>query len=280
MLFFKSPLHCLRKTSWFKKLTLSFINNPKFFNIGFPFKVALLPITHASIWCRTSKLEPEISYYFKEIIKKLDEYKIYGCFCDVGANIGFYTWLCLQQSKGRKIISFEPDPSNFKLLSLTKDNTIAKNITLRNRALSNKNGNTLFLQDQLTSATGMIKNGDKTWGEKYLGQKSNTIKIKREKLDDLDFSEQPPCLIKIDVEGHELEVLEGGENIILKHLPILLIESFKPVQNEVLLFLKKLGYFFWDTENHLPLNENTSNFLSWHENGPLDEKQLRSLFSQ
>ena len=99
-------------------------------------------------------------------------------------------------------------------------------------------------------------------------------------MDDLDFSEQPPCLIKIDVEGHELEVLEGGENIILKFLPILLIESFKPEQNEVLLFLKKLGYFFWDTENHLSLNENTSNFLAWHENGPLDEKQLRSLFSQ
>jgi hypothetical protein len=60
----------------------------------------------------------------------------------------------------------------------------------------------------------------------------------------------------------------------------LLIESFQPIQYQILLFLKKLGYFFWDTENHLPINKNTSNFLAWHENGPLDEKQLRSLFPQ
>jgi hypothetical protein len=49
-------------------------------------------------------------------------------------------------------------------------------------------------------------------------------------------------LIKIDVEGHELEVLKGAENTIKKYMPTLLIEIFDFENNEVPKYLKSLGY--------------------------------------
>jgi hypothetical protein len=49
-------------------------------------------------------------------------------------------------------------------------------------------------------------------------------------------------VIKIDVEGHELEVLKGAENTIKKYMPTLLIEIFNFDTNEVPKYLKSLGY--------------------------------------
>ena len=51
-----------------------------------------------------------------------------------------------------------------------------------------------------------------------------------------------PSVIKIDVEGHEMEVLKGSENTIKKYKPTLLIEIFDFENNEVPKYLKSLGY--------------------------------------
>ena len=57
-------------------------------------------------------------------------------------------------------------------------------------------------------------------------RKSNrfTIKnIKKTSLDEYNFSHEIG-FIKIDVEGHELEIIRGGKNFLKHHKPVMLIE--------------------------------------------------------
>ena len=277
MLFLKSPLHCLRKTGCYRMLLESSLNQPRFYDLGFSYPVALRSITHASIWWNKKKLEPRLTNLFEKIIGQLNQKKEDSYFYDVGANIGLYSWLCRKLSSNRKILAFEPDPKNFELLQMTKENSKIKNINLLNIALSNRMETVSFQQDTLTSATGMISDGQTPWIEKYLGQETNSIQVNTDYLDNKTFKRQDASLIKIDVEGHELEVLRGGEKKLSQCKPLLLIESFPPNLDRVVNFLTKLGYKFWDSDLNKPLSSQTSNLFAWHENGPLGTEEIEEL---
>ena len=70
-------------------------------------------------------------------------------------------------------------------------------------------------------------------------------------------------LIKVDVNGHELSVIKGLENIIRKDRPVLIIETDNKI-NKIEFFLKKLKYKkysfsknknkFENIKNEYPLN--------------------------
>jgi FkbM family methyltransferase len=277
MLLFNSPLHCLRKTKCYRKLLESSFNQLRFYDLGFSYPIALRPITHASIWWNKKKLEPDLTKLFEKIIKQLDQKKENGCFYDIGANIGLYSWLCRDLSSNRTILAFEPDPKNFQLLQMTKENSKIKDINLFNIALSNRMDTVSFQQDTLTSATGMISDGQTPWIEKYLGQETSSIQVKTDYLDNKTFKTHEPSLIKIDVEGHELEVIKGGEKKLSQNKPLLLIESFPPNLDRVVNFLTKLGYKFWDSDLNKPLSAQTSNLFAWHDNGPLAREEIEKL---
>ena len=277
MLFLKSPLHCLRKTGCYRMLLESSLNQPRFYDLGFSYPVALRSITHASIWWNKKKLEPRLTNLFEKIIGQLNQKKEDSYFYDVGANIGLYSWLCRKLSSNRKILAFEPDPKNFELLQMTKENSKIENINLFNIALSNRMETVSFQQDTLTSATGMISDGQTPWIEKYLGQETNSIQVNTDYLDNKTFKRQDASLIKIDVEGHELEVLRGGEKKLSQCKPLLLIESFPPNLDRVVNFLTKLGYKFWDSDLNKPLSSQTSNIFAWHKNGPLGTEEIEEL---
>ena len=119
MLFFTAPLHWLRKTKAFQSLLKSRLNLPKLYDIGYIHQVALRPFTHASIRWKKQQLEPGISKLVKNIAKELDVQNDQGCFFDVGANVGLYTWEVNKICRSRKILAFEPDPENTKLVEKT-----------------------------------------------------------------------------------------------------------------------------------------------------------------
>ena len=277
MLLFTAPLHSLRKKKFFKTLLRSRFNDPKLCELGYSHRVALRPFTHASIRWRKQQWEPGIGKLVSRISKELDNQNEQGWFFDVGANVGLYTWGVREICPLRNILAFEPDPENIKLLEMTLREANLQNLEICKSALSNQVGVVSFFQDTLTSATGCIEGKDKPWVEQYLNGSSNEISVKTRTLDSVFLEDKTPSLIKIDVEGHEIEVLQGGTNTLLQAKPLLIIESFPPKQKTVLSLLQELGYKSFDADCHSPLNLKTNNLFAWHPQGVLKETIIQKL---
>ena len=277
MLLFTAPLHLLRKTKSFQTLLSSRLNHPKFYDLGYSHQVALRPFTHASIRWRKKQLEPGINKLITRIVIELDNQKDSGWFFDVGANVGLYTWEVRKVCPTRKILAFEPDPENIKLLEKTLRGANLQNVEICKYALSNQLAEVSFFQDNLTSATGCVAGKDKPWIEQYLNGSANEIRVKTETLDSILRKDRTPSLIKIDVEGHEVEVLQGARNTIREAKPMMIIESFPPKQSTVLSLLHELGYRSMDADHHTSINPKTTNLFAWHPQGPLREATVKKL---
>ena len=137
----------------------------------------------------------------------------------------------------------------------------------------------MFFQDKLTSATGCVAGKDKPWVEQYLNSSANEIRVKTNTLDSVVSKDKEPSLIKIDVEGHEFEVLQGGTNTLIYVKPLLIIESFPPNQGTVLTFLDKIGYKLLDADRHTSINSQTTNLFAWHPKGPIEEASIEKLIN-
>ena len=158
---------------------------------------------------------------------------------DIGVYRGVYS-LKLSQIFDH-IHAFEPNPLLFPYLN-TNLKKIIKNISLYNLALSNQSGET-ELKLPLRSKSIFKENIEELY---QLGAASihpenefedfKKVQVKVEKLDNILINNIG--FIKIDVEGHELEVIEGAKETITKYKPILLIEiekrhSKRPVEETI-----------------------------------------------
>ena len=88
------------------------------------------------------------------------------------------------------------------------------------------------------------------------------------KLDNLQF-ENPISFIKIDVEGHEIEVIEGAIETINKNKPILLIEieekHSKKKVIDAIKFINTLGYkSYYFNEKELISTATLTNFDTYN----------------
>lgn len=274
MLFISAPLHSLRKTKFFRFLLKTKLNKPKLFNIGFDHKVALKPLTHASVLFAKNKHEPKIRSLIIKICLELKRKHQEICFLDVGANVGIYTWEVHKICPQIKIFSFEPDPMNLELLGITVESNDLNSIKIFPYALSNQSKKTDFMQDELTSATGTLSTDTTPWIEQYLNGKSKKITIETKTMDGLIGIKNHPKLVKIDVEGHEYEVIQGGLNTIKKQKPLLIFESFPPVRDKILKILTELGYHFHDADTLSFVDKGTYNFFAWHQDGPIKKYRI------
>ena len=135
---------------------------------------------------------------------------------DIGANIGVFTWHLMRHSLSA--VAFEPNP----YLSALLRRTFGNNVPVRQVALSNKCGtaNLRFPDDE--HALGSLGTAD---GHQCLATNSDSFTsfdVETLRLDDLELP--PVGFVKIDVVGHELEVLEGAQQTIRTHRPALLVE--------------------------------------------------------
>ncbi len=84
------------------------------------------------------QLEPVLINWLLASLKSLDNQNDPGWFFDVGANVGLYTWEVRKVCPNRKILAFEPDPENIKLLEKTLRGANLQNVEICKCALSNQ----------------------------------------------------------------------------------------------------------------------------------------------
>ena len=148
---------------------------------------------------------------------------------DVGVYRGVYSYKLSKEFK--HVYSFEPNPVLFSYLdkNLTK---IVKNMTIYNYALSDENKNVLLKVPKRNKSLfkenyeEIYKLGCATIHKKNNFKYFDEFKVKSKLLDDI-LKNSDIGFIKIDVEGHEIEVIRGSENILKKRKPVLLIEIEK-----------------------------------------------------
>ena len=182
-------------------------------------------------------------YWENNLIKYIEKYlNDDSIILDIGANIG--TWSIPLAIKNRKIYSFEPFDSSYYAL--------CGNIFL------NKKERLIYphhcaLTDNVNMKTIMYLPESVNIGGCKLISTNNSEQKNNYNLQTLDsFNFDKIDLIKIDVEGHELNVLKSGELTILKYKPIILFECWdinshhwNGIPNtciELMNYIKSLGY--------------------------------------
>lgn len=192
------------------------------------------------------------------------------CFIDVGAHFGFYSLLasCLVTPRG-KVYAFEPSPKSYKILKLNTHQI--KNIEIHNLAISHSNKQMTFYEFPLHlseyNTLELNQHINENW---YKGQKPIPLNVKSMSLDEfLTIEMISPKFLKIDVEGFELEVINGCINYLEINSPILIIEHLSSIQGnekhlETNRILESLGYntYVITKEGKLKLEEDISLYLS------------------
>jgi FkbM family methyltransferase len=172
---------------------------------------------------------------------------------DVGSNDGTSIEMIIQTIPGTEVISFDP---------VRSPNKERHQVTFKNVALSDVPGELIIYSPWIRSHhLSQYSSFDKDKVVSQLCEEfdldNSEIQLQEVKsssitLDSLDLS---PFLLKIDVEGHELQVLLGSRETLKRTSPIVLVE----IQNEYLyreisLFLENEGYFHlsWPQQSREP----------------------------
>lgn len=171
---------------------------------------------------------------------------------DIGANIGYHTLGLAERAE--YVFAFEPNKQNYDLL--VKNTQFKKNVTLFKLAVSDSIGQCYINDIDVTVQDnyGECKVSDS-------GQLVETVTIdslveKRKLL--------PPNLVKIDVEGHEYNVIKGMDNTIRENLPVIFYENMHGDDlGKIYDYLTELNYkIYW-----FPcMNYNPNNFYKNQQN--------------
>lgn len=152
---------------------------------------------------------------------------------DIGANIGVYTAAMLKTCRG--VVAFEPHPTiRARLRKAHSDADILPFAASRTTAMSSLR--IPFVRGEEWHPRSSLEAVDAEFDHREI--EVGVVPIDALPLGDVG-------LIKIDVEGHELAVLEGAQETIRRDQPNLLIESewrHGAGPDAVADFLKPLGY--------------------------------------
>lgn len=224
---------------WFK----IFIENDHYTNIIINEKKIRLFVPNNLVKWRVDTFfdkEPETINWIKNF--KLNKFH----FWDIGSNIGQYSIYCSIIHPGSNIISFEPSTNNLRILSRNISiNQLQKKINIFPIALTNKPN--CFLD--LTESSFEEGSAHNNYGENISKQiKKNVYKTYGTSIDSiLEQKILPmPNYIKIDVDGIEKEILDGGKNFLasteLLEVSIEINENDTTKFNEIINLFKKNNF--------------------------------------
>lgn len=186
---------------------------------------------------------------FEQVSMKLwlDSCKFSSTIIDVGANTGIYALAAKAAAPESTVIAFEPIERVFEKLEFAR-NLNGMNILCEKSALSNSTGSAIIF-DPLTEHTYSVT-VNKNLADRNIEVRE--VQIKTIRLDEYwenTGKGRKIDLMKIDVETHEKEVLEGMGKLVELHKPAILIEL---LNDEVALGVEKIlaphGYLFFNID--------------------------------
>lgn len=169
-------------------------------------------------------------------------------FLDIGANLGWYSLVLGRNCPGSRIFAFEPIPSTVEMLEKNIRLNALQNVESICMGMFNKADELNFLYAPDVSGATSLKVTGQTRGRSSIQSvtcHTTTLDIFCTERDIV------PTLLKIDVEGAELMVVQGGHET-LQHTPIILMEllrkwsrEFGYHPNDVFALLAEYGYGAW-----------------------------------
>ena len=167
--------------------------------------------------------------------------KLGGVFIDVGGNKGDFALLAaMLTGKEGKVACFEPEPSNCHWIKQSITLNGYQNVALEQAALSNYNG---------TAELNIGRNsGEHTLLPDQPGRNFSRITVRAATLDSIleSLSITKVDVMKVDVEGAEMSVLEGARATLLANPQIVLLIDIHPFLGvdpaQICAFLSKLGF--------------------------------------
>ena len=183
-------------------------------------------------------------------------------FIDIGANRGYYSLVALANSSNVKVDSIEANLQTSKILIKNLDQFKGRNFRVLDFALGSVDGTgTIYRYSNLGSGADTLFPQD---------QYGATIpkKVSIRKLDLVaDHETGARVIMKIDVEGGEIEVLKGGLEFLKNLHPIIIIEVNMEMLkesggsqkiHEILSNLKYRAYWINEKQEFIEWKENSS----------------------
>ena len=180
--------------------------------------------------------EKKLTSHLQSIQKEINNKTI----IDAGAYIGDTSLFLAKNNPEQLIYAIEPSLSNVKFINKIKNINKLKNIGVLRYLLSDKSRNHT------------VKNADFPNAAYTETENPGSDTTKSETLDKLisdDIIKGPIGLLHYDVEGMELEVLQGSINTISKDKPIIIVETLGTFEKNKELhdYLVKLNYYKYET---------------------------------
>jgi FkbM family methyltransferase len=203
------------------------------------------------------------------VVSYLSRYQ--GTFIDVGANTGLYSLIAAAVSEDVNVVAFEPLPQIYAKLveNIRLNEAFARRTRTSPVALSRRTGTLDFYETindmgYLSTSSTLEENHARAIGAKFVRQKVSAMT-----LDDW-VAENPIknlSMIKIDAEGHEPAVLEGGIATISSHRPLIAVELLAGSEFDFFReFLRRQNYLNFELEVDCVRQEPVASFSakSWN----------------
>jgi FkbM family methyltransferase len=203
---------------------------------GRSFKLASISEDYLSFelfWRGGGYYEPITRLLIQEIVRPGDT------FIDVGANVGFYTLVVASRCPETNVISFEPNPGNFALLTKNVRANALRNVRCEPLAVSDEDRTaTLYLTGSHMSAS--LRAG-------FDGNVTGTTEVKTVRLDTYlaPYPADARLVMKVDVEGHEEALFRGMHATLARLSPDIITEVTFSYSRDAVDQLTRCGYHFF-----------------------------------
>ena len=140
---------------------------------------------------------------------------------DLGASFGLFTLIGARAvGMGGRVFAFEPDPEVCRRLRENVARNGMSQVQIVESAVWSKTGSTSFVRTdpRLSPDMGLGRIGAAASG-------SDVISVRCVALDDFVREAPPPGMIKCDVEGAEVDVVEGARALLERQKPIIVCET-------------------------------------------------------